>query len=155
MDVMYNALQNAKNACHCIANTCDVDMSDAFFFQVQLKSIFGWSTLQKHPYNIHIQLQNNLNWLVHMKSVLQVSTGPDIGFPWLLHQPKCWFLRYTWLTPSTHLPWTLLERRSCWRIWITSLVKIIAWLCLGDVLCYQLMLTSLAGIQCTIQITAN
>lgn len=31
MDVMYNALQNAKNACHCIANTCDVDMT--FFFK--------------------------------------------------------------------------------------------------------------------------
>lgn len=47
----------------------------------------------------------------------------NLGFPWQQHQPRYWSLRYTSLTLLTLLPWTSPEKRSCWRIWITSQVK--------------------------------
>lgn len=49
----------------------------------------------------------------------------NLGFPWQLHQLKYWSLRFTWQTLLIRLPWTLAERRSCWKTWIISLVKLL------------------------------
>lgn len=63
--------------------------------------------------------------VLHYMNASFCSFSINLGFPWQLHQPKYWSLRFTWQTLLIRLPWTLAERRSCWKTWIISLVKLL------------------------------